>query len=238
MQSVCGWNTGWVPLATLGSPWPPWAPLTPFGASLGPPGPIWAPLEPHLNPLGPPWAPLGPLGPPLGPPWPPWAPLGPLWAPLVFTTNNGFQQYLFIFSFTLESTPDIEPKFTAIRWVKGTFTPGLKRPGTESNHLPSPRAQFKKARSRNYKPPYNFMACKETRLPTLLSRFKALSSPTPLVWLWRLFCVVSCQQPSATAATVMLVASLLRGSVAISSLFSFHMLQDGRADWMYELIRE
>jgi len=65
---------------------------------------------------------------------------------------------------------------------KVTFTPGLKRPGIEANHLPPPWAEFKNAwRSRNYTPAYNFMARKETRLTFLRSRLKAVSSPMLLV---------------------------------------------------------
>jgi hypothetical protein len=60
---------------------------------------------------------------------------------------------------------------------KGAFTAVLKRPGIEANQLPSPWAEFKNAGTRNYTPPYNFMACKETRLTFLRSRFQAFPSP-------------------------------------------------------------
>lgn len=66
--------------------------------------------------------------------------------------NHGFRQELFIFSSTVNSTLDLEPNFTPIRWVKGALTPGLKRPGSEANHIMSPTAEFKNAWRRNYTP--------------------------------------------------------------------------------------
>lgn len=64
--------------------------------------------------------------------------------------SRGSRQELFIFSSTVKSTLDLEPKFTPVQWVKGSLTPGLKRPGSEAIHVTSPTAEFKNAWRRNY----------------------------------------------------------------------------------------
>jgi hypothetical protein len=52
----------------------------------------------------------------------------------------------------------LEPTQPPIKWVSGTLSPGLKRPGLEADHSPPTIAEVKKTWIYTSAPPYAFMA--------------------------------------------------------------------------------
>jgi hypothetical protein len=74
--------------------------------------------------------------------------------------DQGFEssQGLGIFLFTTVSTPALGPIQPPIRWVSGTLSLGIKRPGREADHSPLSSAEVKNAWSYTSTPQYAFMA--------------------------------------------------------------------------------
>jgi hypothetical protein len=91
---------------------------------------------------------------------------------------------------------------------KGAFTLGLNKAGSEA-YLPLPRAEVNSAWNRNYTLPYNFIACKKTRLTFLHSRLKVFCVNIRTVLCVSLQQLSCSQENSATTTTV------LPGSVSV-----------------------
>jgi hypothetical protein len=46
-----------------------------------------------------------------------------------------------VFLFDTASTPALRPTRPSVQWVPGTLSPGIKRPGRETDHSPPPSAE-------------------------------------------------------------------------------------------------
>jgi hypothetical protein len=62
-----------------------------------------------------------------------------------------------IFLFSTSHRPALGPTQSAIQWVPGALSPGLKRPGREADHSPPTNPEVKKMWIYTYTPPYAFM---------------------------------------------------------------------------------
>jgi len=68
------------------------------------------------------------------------------------------QGQVFFFFFTTAYRPIVGPNQSALQWVQGFPSPGVKRSGRETNHSSPSNAEVKNARSGTSTPPHVFMA--------------------------------------------------------------------------------